>query len=342
IGIAFTLVLVKAFGARRAKTIAQVFAALVGAAVFLVSQLQAMLSKSSQRALVEWTRAEAQPGGWLAADSPLWWPVRAMQGEPLPLSATLLIGLGTFAAVIALMQKRFAAGSQESITGGTVRRMVQAGAIQFESRPWLLMLMKEWRLLARDPHIVSQTLLQVLYLLPMLFLAFRSEKASFLIIPGFVMIASMLAGNLAWLTMAAEDAPELIGVSPIPLSRLRWMKALAAILPAALFVVPVALWWLPRDPYAAFVLVICGTGGLISAALCHLWNPRRGDRKNMRARYQQSRLVNLLEAFGALGWAALAVCLNGYLAWTPLALALCALGPGAAWILGREARRSGL
>ncbi|MBL8521032.1 MAG: hypothetical protein JNK75_10200, partial [Betaproteobacteria bacterium] len=46
IGIAFTLVLVKAFGARRAKTIAQVFAALVGAAVFLVSQLQAMLSKS--------------------------------------------------------------------------------------------------------------------------------------------------------------------------------------------------------------------------------------------------------------------------------------------------------
>ena len=95
----------------------------------------------------------------------------------------------------------------------------------------------------------------------------------------------------------------------------------------------------PRDPFAAFVLLLCGAGGLFSAALCHLWNPRRGDRKNMRGRYQQNRLINMIEAFSAMGWAALAVCLNGYLAWTPLALAFAFAGPGVAWVFGRGARR---
>lgn len=342
IGIAFTLALVKAFGARRAKTIAQVLAALFGAGAFLISQMQAVLSNENKRALALWAKEASQDGGVLAPESPLWWPVRAMQGEWIPFFFTVALGIGAFVAVVGLMQRRFAAGAQESVTGGVVgaRRLgANEGKIIFETSPWRLMLKKEWRLLVRDPHIISQTLLQVLYLSPMLFIAFRGEKTAFLIIPGIVMIASMLAGNLAWLTMAAEDAPELIGVSPIPMARLRMMKALAALLPAAPFVALPALWWLPRDPFAAFVLLLCGGGGLLSAALCHLWNPRRGDRKNMRGRYQQNRWVNMIEAFSAMGWAALAVCLNGYLAWMPLALAFALAGPGVAWVFGRSARR---
>ncbi len=345
VGIAFTLALVKAFGARRAKTIAQILAAFFGAGVFLLSQMQTLLSDATKRALLEWARAESGPGGLLGAESMLWWPVRGMLGEPTPLLATVAIGIGAFAAVVIVMQRRFAAGAQESVTGGgaPIRRANAGDArIVFATNPWRLMLMKEWRLLARDPHIISQTLLQVLYLTPMLFLAFRNEKAAILIVPGLVMIASMLAGNLAWLTMAAEDAPELIGVSPIPMMRLRLMKALAAILPAAPFVLLPALWWVSRDAFAALLLVFCGFGGLASAALCHLLNPRRGDRKNMRARYQQNRLVNMLEAFTSIGWAALAVCLNGYLAWAPLALVFCLLGPGVSWFLGRAARRDAI
>ncbi len=345
VGIAFTLSLVKAFGARRAKTMAQVLAAFFGAGAFLISQLQTVLSGETKRALMQWAKVESQPGGLLAAESALWWPVRGMQGEGMPLCFTLLVGVGAFAGVIGLMQRRFAAGAQESVTGGTTgRTRMQSGndRIAFASGAWRLMLVKEWRLLLRDPHIISQTLLQVLYLTPMLFLAFRSDKAAFLIVPGIVMIASMLAGNLAWLTMAAEDAPELIGVSPIPKLRLRMMKAIAAILPASPFVLIPALWWLQKDSYAALTLVVCGAGGLASAALCHLLNPRRGDRKNMRARYQENRLVNFLEALTSMGWAALAVCLHGYLAWAPLALGFCALGPTAAWFLGRAARQESI
>ena len=56
----------------------------------------------------------------------------------------------------------------------------------------------------------------VLYLIPMMFMGFRSDGTALLIVPGFVLIGSMLAGNLAWLTIAAEDAPELIGTAPAP------------------------------------------------------------------------------------------------------------------------------
>jgi ABC-2 type transport system permease protein len=337
-GLAFTLVLVSLFGARRAKTIAQVMAAFFGAGVFLATQAQTFLSKDTRQSLLAWARNEAE-AGMLSPDSPLWWPVRAMLGEAVPLLAMIALSAGAFVAVVRIMQRRFAAGAQETMTGGATMRVAGNAPIRFTTGVWRLMLMKEWRLLARDPHIISQTLLQLLYLLPMMFLAFRTEKAAFLIIPGFVVIASMLAGNLAWLTVAAEDAPELIGVSPVPMARLRWIKAAAAVLPASLFVIPVALWWLPRDAYAAGVLLLCGAGGLISAALCQVWNPRRGDRKNMNARYRENRLINFVEAFTSFGWAGLAVCLNGYLIFAPIALVFCLLGPAAAWVVGRSARK---
>ena len=338
-GMALTMSLVRAFGARRAKTIAQIFAALIGAGFFLLSQVQTMLPKNQREALAVWARQEMQEGGWLSPDSVLWWPVKAMLGEVAPLLLVVVVGVGSFWLVVNLTYRRFVSGTQENLAGGKTRAANAIGPVRFRSGATRLLLVKEWKLLARDPQIISQTLLQILYLIPLLFIGFGGGRGALLLVPGFVVIASMLVGNLAWLTIAAEDAPELVGSSPMSMARIRLIKAAAAILPVLALLVPLALWWLARDPVAALVLLFCCAGGMASAAACHIWNPRRGDRRNLKQRYKESRLTNILEALGSFGWAGIAMCLNGYLPWLPAAFFFAALGPGSAWILGRSARR---
>lgn len=346
VGMAVTMWLVKMLGARRAKVAAQIFAALTGAGFFLLSQAQTMLSRSSREAIVAWFRAAIEPGGPLSSESMMWMPVRAMQGELLPLLAVIAIAVAAFWIVVNLAHRRFVSGSQESVIGGRSGTTVKAAGIAhppaFNTGLVRVVIGKEWKLLIRDPQIISQTLLQLLYLIPLMFVGFRSDRNAWLIIPGFVMIGSMLAGNLAWLTIAAEDAPELVGIAPVPLKRIRWIKALAAVLPVLALLVPLALWWLLRDPGAAVVLLICAGGGMMSAAICHIWNPRRGDRNNMKKRYQESKLVGIIEVLSSLGWAGIAVCLNGYWMWLPLPIMIAALGPASAWFLGRSARRDGV
>ena len=156
------------------------------------------------------------------------------------------------------------------------------------------------------------------------------------------MITSMLAGSLAWLTIAAEDAPELIGTAPVSINRVRWIKAIAAVVPVMALLLPLALYWLTRDAYAALVLVFCSGGGMISAALCHVWNPRQGDRRELKKRHKGNVIATILESLGGVAWAAVAVCMYGHWRWLPLALVPVLLAPTTAWVLGRSVRRQGL
>jgi ABC-2 type transport system permease protein len=343
IGMLLTMTLVRFFGARRAKTVTQILAALIGAAFFLLSQLQSFLPREQQAAVSAWAKREMATGGWFAPESMLWWPVKAMLGEIVPLFAVIIAGVGSFWLVVNIVFKRFASGSQESMRGGTTTSRIRTDAKPAVFRHGLVanLLAKEWKLLMRDPQIISQTLLQILYLLPLLFLGFKGDRSAWLLLPGFVMITSMLAGSLAWLTIAAEDAPELIGTAPISMERVRRIKALAAVLPVFALLLPLVLYWLTRDAYVALVLIFCSTGGMMSAALCQVWNPREGNRRDMKRRYKGNTVVNILESIGGMGWAGAAICMNGHWWWLPLALAAIVIGPGTAWIIGRGARRSG-
>src|SRR6202023_2100117 len=78
---------------------------------------------------------------------------------------------------------------------------------------------KEFMLLRRDPWLVSQTLMQLLYLVPpalMLWRSFADSSASIVLItPVIVMAAGQLAGGLAWLTISGEDAADLVATAPL-------------------------------------------------------------------------------------------------------------------------------
>ncbi len=342
VAILLTMTLVKLLGVRRAKVTAQVVGALIGALAFIVSQAGNFFSPSTRKAMLEWFKERTQSGEALGPDSFAWWPARAFVGEILPQLGFALVAVALFWFTVNLTYRRFVSGTQES-TGSTVKRSekpVSIAADQFHRGLISTVLWKEWKLILRDPQIISQTLLQVLYLVPMLILGLTGKHASWLIIPGCVVLTAMLVGNLAWLTLAAEDAPDIVGTSPVPVSKMRYYKALAALIPVWLMLLPLALFWLFRDPAAAFVLVLCATGATMSSAMCHIWNPRKGDRRDIKTRHKQNMVTNLIESLSAFGWAGLAICLGGYYWWAFLALPVALSGPVYSWVAGAAARKS--
>ena len=102
---------------------------------------------------------------------------------------------------------------------------------------------KEWTLLARDPWLISQTLMQILYLLPpavLLWVTFRSGAGSYVVlIPVVVMAAGQLAGGLAWLSISGEDAPDLVASAPITAGRILRAKIEAVMGMIALVFAPI-------------------------------------------------------------------------------------------------------
>lgn len=343
LGMMLTLTLVRFIGARRARTAAQVLGALTGALIFLATQAQNMLGLGTRQRIVALFLHWVQPGGPLAPEALAWTPYRAMVGEPGALVAMLVISVGSFVAVVHLAHRRFLAGTQESVSGSLKRRSpTDGGRLSFRGGVLRTVLVKEWRLILRDPQLIAQTLLQVLYLLPLVFVVFRRQDMLVLVVPSAVLLSGTLAGTLAWITVTAEEAPELIGVAPISLTRIRWLKVLAAMLPVWLMVSPLFVFLLMQNVWHASVFLLCLGGATACGGMMQVWYPRQGDRKNMRKRMESGKLVGMLEGFSALGWSGVAWCLVSMPILTPLPLLFAAAGPTAAWFLGESRRNEGL
>ena len=116
---------------------------------------------------------------------------------------------------------------------------------------------------ARDPWLISQTLMQILYLLPpalLLWITFRSGAGSYVVlIPVVVMAAGQLAGGLAWLSISGEDAPDLVASAPIAAGRVLRAKIEAVIGMIALVFAPIVAA-LAFD--SLFAAVVAGAGHL--------------------------------------------------------------------------------
>ncbi len=350
LGMLATLTLVRFLGARRARVAAQLLGALIGAIFFLGSQIQSILPRARRTELANWFKQNMQADGVLGPDSVLWLPFRAMLGETVPLVIVVIVGLGTFALVMQLTYKRFLSGTQESVTGSAAQRGTPIAADQrsryFRASLLRNVLVKEWRLIFRDPSLIAQTLLQVLYMMPLVFVVFRDGIDTAYVMPGVVLIAGSLAGSLAWLTVAAEDAPELIGSAPVSVPHIRRLKALAAVMPVWLLVSPMLVFLIVNRPLHALVFVICIAGCTLSAGLLQVWYPRKANRKDMKTRSKSELLATLMETMSAMGWSGLALALISSWQWAwvlvPVCVVVALAGPAMAWLMGRERRGQGM
>ena len=306
-----TLGLVRLIGARRTRIVAQVIGALAGALIFLLSQLFANLSRSMEtRAVAAFARAFAEDGA-LGAGSPVWLPGRALLGEPLPVLGVVAVATAAFVFTAARTHHFFVHGLQQAASSSRAARRPAGGLrLRFGRSLFMTVLLKEWRLVLRDPQLISQVALQLIYLLPLFFIIFkRSEVQLPAMAAGLTLLCSSLTSSLGWIIVSAEDAPDLLRLSPAPQGTMRTAKLAAAVLPClALVFLPLA-WLIVRAPLAGSGAAGAVVGAVCAAAIIVHWCGRPGLRSDYLARGKGDFLSSILQMFNSLSWGGLAWCL---------------------------------
>jgi ABC-2 type transport system permease protein len=307
LSVALTVALFRTIGPKRTRLAAQIVAAIVGATFVIGLQIAAIFSYGTL-SYFTFLKSDLLVSFVPAIESVVWWPARAVLGDMTALASVLSAGALLLAAAIGLFSARFgdhaiaAAGVSDS---GVMQRRWRSGFRQVSPRAALRH--KEWTLLRRDPWLASQTLMQLLYLLPpglMLWRAFGSHNDDLvLLVPVLVMAAGQLAGGLAWLAISGEDAPDLVATAPIPANWIVRAKMEAVTGSVALVFAPFIIAMIfasPRDALAA-------AGGIAvsaaSATLIQLWFRTQARRKHFRRRQTSSRLATFAEAFSSISWA---------------------------------------
>ena len=305
LAVGLTTALFRTIGPRRTRLVAQIVAAVIGAAFVIGLQLAAIASSGT---LSRYAVLVSDPILAIAPDagSPIWWPARAMLGDGPALAAVLGVSLLMLGVVIALVAPRFAdcaIAAAGTTSGGPLR----AVAGFRPASPIVTLRRKEWALLRRDPWLVSQTLMQMLYLLPPAFLLWRSFESGstnvVLLVPVLVMAAGQLAGGLAWLAISGEDAPDLIATAPLTAHQVVRAKIEAVMGCIALvfspFVLPLAL----VDFSAALVAALGIAAAAASATAIQLCFRAHAKRSQFRRRQTSSRVATFAEAFSSIAWA---------------------------------------
>jgi ABC-2 type transport system permease protein len=305
-----TLGLVRAIGARRTRVVAQVLGALAGAFLFLVAQAFSFLSGDKDTAAAGSLVRLLAPIESLGQNNVVWLPARAALGDPVPVLGLALLAACVVLFTVSITHGFFVHGLQQAAS--TVRAARPTGVPRYRFGRSLLevVIVKEWRLIARDPHLISQVMLQLLYILPVCIPMFTKTG---LALPGIGAALTLLSGSLtsslAWIVISAEDAPDLLRGSPARARTIRYAKLAAAAMPALVIVAVPLLWLLFRDTIAALLISFTVVAYVLSAALIVMWCGRPAARGEFKARGKGNFLSNLFEVLGALAWAGLAFVL---------------------------------
>jgi ABC-2 type transport system permease protein len=307
IAIAVTVTLFRIIGPRRTRLVAQILAAIIGAGFVIALQVAAILSYGTLSRFAILTSDTARA---FAPDigSIIWWPARAALGDGEALLLLLACGLLLLGAVMAAFSASIADTAVRASTGtASIRHNSRLSAFRSGSRQQALR-RKELMLLRRDPWLVSQSLMQLLYLVPPALLLWRSfndsSVAIVLVTPVVVMAAGQLAGGLGWLTISGEDAPDLVATGPLPPSRIIRAKIEVVLLVIAALFAPLVLALLFASPRQAAVTAVGVAIAAVSATAIQFWFRAQARRSQFRRRQTSSRLATFAEAFSSIGWAA--------------------------------------
>jgi ABC-2 type transport system permease protein len=339
VAIAVTVALFRIIGPGRTRLVAQIVAAVIGAGFVIALQIAAILSYGTLSRFAVLT-SDAAAAFAPDLDNLLWWPARAMLGDGEALLCLLALGLVMLGVAMAVYSPRFADYViRVSATAAPAHRGHSAKPFRAGSRQQALR-RKELVLLRRDPWLVSQTLMQLLYLVPPALMLWRSfadqSTASMLITPVIVMAAGQLAGGLAWLTISGEDAADLVATAPLPASRVTRAKIEVVLIVIGVIFAPLIVALIFASPPQAAVTALGVAIAAVSATAIQLWFRVQAKRSQFRRRQTSSRLATFAEAFSSIGWAATAALA---LAWPVVAIVTALMTAGllaATWKISPE------
>jgi ABC-2 type transport system permease protein len=309
VAIAVTIVLFRTIGPSRTRLVAQILAAIVGAGFVIALQIAAILSYGTLSRFAVLT-SDAAAAFAPDIESIAWWPARAALGDGEALLPLVAGGLVLLGSVMAILSPRFAdTAVSVSANAAPAHQASRARAFRVSSRQQALR-WKELLLLRRDPWLVSQTLMQLLYLVPPALMLWRSfadsSTAIVLITPVIVMAAGQLAGGLAWLTISGEDAADLVATAPFPPSHVIRAKIEVVLIVIGVIFAPLIVALIFASPLQAAVTASGVAIAAASATAIQLWFRVQARRSQFRRRQTSSRLATFAEAFSSIGWAATA------------------------------------
>ncbi|HEV7275165.1 MAG TPA: permease [Devosiaceae bacterium] len=331
-------------GPQRTRLLAQIVAGIVGAGFVIGVQAIAILAYG------DYSRFAILQSDELLTAAPsaghlLWLPARAAMGDLTALSLMLPLAFAILAIVIVITSRSFA---RHAVAAGGISR---APAARQRSRsfrsgdPRQALRRKEWRLLRRDPWLLSQTLTQLLYLVPpalLLWVNFGSAAGvGIIVVPVLVMASGQLAGGLAWLAISGEDAHDLVATAPVPPRLVLRAKIEAVVAVIAVVLAPLLVLLSLASPLSALVVALGAALAAGSATAIQLWFRMPMRRAMFRRRQVASRLATLSEAFVSIMWAGTAALLAAgswmaIMAVVPAILAFAMLG--FAWLLSPKGR----
>ncbi|MDF2120107.1 hypothetical protein PY365_31550 [Roseiarcaceae bacterium H3SJ34-1] len=332
IGILIALGLFKLVGPRRTRVVSQVLATIVGASFVLGLQVLNLLPAATRETIVA-AIDRSEPGGLFDRNGTLWLPVRAAAGNGPALAIWIIVSLALFIATVFFTGRLFASSVVMSAgeSAVTSSRATRNRAIRFRHSRARALRVKEWRLVARDPWLISQILLQVIYTLPISIVVWRSlgtqSAIAVSVAPAIVVIASQIAASLAWLTISSEDAPDFLASAPVTRAEVERRKLEAIALPLALFLALPLIGLAIFSLSAALWTVLFATCAALSTALLNLWHPMPGRRTMVMRRHSQSKIVGMIEHLLSLLWAVAMVLtvLGSVFAALPILLVLTVL-----------------
>ena len=336
LAILLTVALFRSLGPKRTRLIAQIVAAVVGAAFVIGIQAAAILTYGSY-ARVDLLLSPEFLAAVPAADSLVWWPAQAAMGDLAKLPVVMALGFGALLLVVLLFSRRFGEHvlAASSVSFGAKRQRQRAGFRQASTKRALRR--KEWTLLRRDPWLVSQSLMQILYLLPPALLLWRNFGDGLgsltILVPVLVMAAGQLAGGLAWLAVSGEDAPDLVATAPIPARSVILAKVEAVLGGIALITAPLVIGLALAAPLLGAIATLGIAAAAASATLIQIWFRAQAKRSAFRRRQTSSRIATFSEAFASISWAGAAglAAAGSWYALAAVALALLVLA--ASWLV---------
>jgi ABC-2 type transport system permease protein len=308
VAVMLTIGLFRTIGPKRTRLCAQIVAAVIGASFGIGVQFGAILSYGtpSRIALLQ---SELLTRYAPESANILWWPARAVLGDWLALAVVFSISAVMLAATIWLFAPRF--GRLALATAGVSQNPTRQGRRSCRFRrtwPTRALRRKEWTLLRRDPWLVSQTLMQLLYLLPPAFLLWRGvyhdSGAPALLVPILIIAAGQLAGSLAWLAISAEDAPDLIASAPVTNACAVRAKIEAVMGVIALIFGPFIVALTFVAPISALITALGVAAAAASATSIQFWFRGQAKRSQLRRRQNSSPIATLAEALSSFNWAA--------------------------------------
>jgi ABC-2 type transport system permease protein len=331
IGLCVTLVLFRLAGPRRTRFIAQVVSTLIGASFAIGVQLANILPGAWRDGLIEQID-RAEPGSWFDRSSLIFLPVRAAAGDWPAVGLWLCLSIAGFGLSASVLGGFFAQSALASAGLGAAApakpRWVP-GHGRFRTGAARSLRRKEWRLLARDPWLISQVLLQILYVLPISIVLWRGQgpqaSIGLAVAPFLVVVAAQLSASLAWLSLSGEDAPEFLRAAPLTRHQLERAKLEAIAVPVAgILAIPLA-WLTLLAPLAGLWSLVFGAAAAACTALINLWHPMPGRRSDLMRRHSQSKFIGLLEHLMSLLWAVATGLALSASAWALLPIGLSML-----------------